>query len=482
MAASRPVVSRRREVGGGSARSLLTTVLGEFVLPGAEPVWTADARRRARVLRRRGEGGPPGAGPDRRRGPGCAPTASAAGCAGASPARAARLLAEGAERIYGFGSGERRWDGRWLVLLVSVPETRRDLRHQLRTRLSWAGFGSPDGRRVDHPARGRGGRREADPGRAGPVRPGHVVPGELRRARPGARHGGAARGTSRRWPSATTRSSPSSPPCPPDTPDGVLRAQTRLVHAWRRFPFLDPQLPAELLPAKWSGTTATTCSTTSTLAGAPGTATLGRAGHRVAPSHAEMHRVALSGNTVQPDFVQRQALPLACPGPAALDRAATQQPRRSPKPRTSPVSTGRSLVHLRPLRLRQRLYSVRRFHRRWRSPLRSRLARQGEPTWLRDGLSGRAAGIPRTPRGPRRRWLGAGGRTPTGAGGRARARSWRPHPAGREDRRAGGGSPAGRRSPVSPRCSGCRSPITRCRRAGDARPRRSRRRPPGGST
>lgn len=26
----------------------------------------------------------------------------------------------------------------------------------------------------------------------------------------------------------------------PDTPDDVLRAQIRLVQAWRRFPFLDP--------------------------------------------------------------------------------------------------------------------------------------------------------------------------------------------------------------------------------------------------
>ena len=36
----------------------------------------------------------------------------------------------------------------------------------------------------------------------------------------------------------------------------VLRAQTELVHEWRRFPFLDPQLPCELLPARWSGLTA----------------------------------------------------------------------------------------------------------------------------------------------------------------------------------------------------------------------------------
>jgi phenylacetic acid degradation operon negative regulatory protein len=43
----------------------------------------------------------------------------------------------------------------------------------------------------------------------------------------------------------------------PTRPDDVLRAQTRLVHEWRRFPFLDPQLPAELLPPQWIGAEAT---------------------------------------------------------------------------------------------------------------------------------------------------------------------------------------------------------------------------------
>jgi phenylacetic acid degradation operon negative regulatory protein len=36
----------------------------------------------------------------------------------------------------------------------------------------------------------------------------------------------------------------------------ALHAQTRLVHEWRRFPFLDPQLPRTLLPANWSGSKA----------------------------------------------------------------------------------------------------------------------------------------------------------------------------------------------------------------------------------
>ena len=37
---ARPKVTRRREVSDASARSLLTTVLGEYVLPHGEPVWT----------------------------------------------------------------------------------------------------------------------------------------------------------------------------------------------------------------------------------------------------------------------------------------------------------------------------------------------------------------------------------------------------------------------------------------------------------
>ena len=37
----------------------------------------------------------------------------------------------------------------------------------------------------------------------------------------------------------------------PRTPEAVFRAQTLLVHAWRKFPFLDPDLPERVLPAGW---------------------------------------------------------------------------------------------------------------------------------------------------------------------------------------------------------------------------------------
>jgi phenylacetic acid degradation operon negative regulatory protein len=36
-------------------------------------------------------------------------------------------------------------------------------------------------------------------------------------------------------------------------PADILARQIELVHAWRRFPSIDPVLPRELLPARWSG-------------------------------------------------------------------------------------------------------------------------------------------------------------------------------------------------------------------------------------
>src|SRR3954447_12823195 len=57
---------------------------------------------------------------------------------------AREMLASGAQRIYGFGA-PWEWDGRWLLVVVRVPEERRDVRHRLRTRLAWEGFGSIGG-------------------------------------------------------------------------------------------------------------------------------------------------------------------------------------------------------------------------------------------------------------------------------------------------------------------------------------------------
>jgi phenylacetic acid degradation operon negative regulatory protein len=51
-----------------------------------------------------------------------------------------RLLEEGAQRI--FQPRHDPWDGRWHLVSYSIPESKRHLRRRLRTRLLWLGFGA----------------------------------------------------------------------------------------------------------------------------------------------------------------------------------------------------------------------------------------------------------------------------------------------------------------------------------------------------
>jgi phenylacetic acid degradation operon negative regulatory protein len=40
-------------------------------------------------------------------------------------------------------------------------------------------------------------------------------------------------------------------PARPRSPEATFATQTAIVHAWRRFPFIDPDLPDDLLPSDW---------------------------------------------------------------------------------------------------------------------------------------------------------------------------------------------------------------------------------------
>jgi phenylacetic acid degradation operon negative regulatory protein len=55
--------------------------------------------------------------------------------------RAIGVLAEGADRLWDQGAVNRDQQAGWTLLGFSLPESRRDERHQLRSRLRWAGFG-----------------------------------------------------------------------------------------------------------------------------------------------------------------------------------------------------------------------------------------------------------------------------------------------------------------------------------------------------
>jgi phenylacetic acid degradation operon negative regulatory protein len=246
-----PSYSRRQQTGTRSARSLLLTVFGEYVLPGGEPVWTStllhvagglgtEEKAARQALNRLAADGWIVAERDGRR------------VRWALTAHGRTLLSEGAERIYSFGRERDSWAGRWLVLLVSVPESQRDLRHRLRNGLTWAGLGSPaPGVWVSpHPA------REAEAKQV--VEGLGLEPAVFSFCGPFAGVGSERSMVEQAWHLGELAEAYEEfvrrfAGLRPDSPDQTLFAQIRLVDEWRRFPRLDPQLPMELLPPHWIG-------------------------------------------------------------------------------------------------------------------------------------------------------------------------------------------------------------------------------------
>jgi phenylacetic acid degradation operon negative regulatory protein len=250
------------------ARSLLLTMLGEFVYPAGGSVWTSTivgglatvgiTERNARqAVARLGEQGVVDAERHGRR------------TQWHLTDRGTQLLATGTERIYSFGRRADDWDGTWLLVICSIPETQRAVRHQFRTRLTFEGFGflSPTIAVSPHPEREKAANdliselglddtavtflstsgsmtsdadvlaaawdldalersyesfvAEFDAG---------VRDGLADRVRDGVRDRRAE-------------------PAPAEAFGDMLR----LVDTWRRFPFLDPELPSALLPTTWIG-------------------------------------------------------------------------------------------------------------------------------------------------------------------------------------------------------------------------------------
>jgi phenylacetic acid degradation operon negative regulatory protein len=242
---------RQRDAVSASTRSVLLTMLGEFVHPRGGQVWTGtlvkalealgveEKSARQALARTAAEGMLTST----RHGRKVRWTLTPAG---------AQLLTEGTERIYRFMREPHAWDGRWLVVTVGVPESQRQLRHRLRTRLTWLGLGSPSAGLWIVP----------DASKVADVR---AVIDELNlQSRvfawtgPSAGMGDARKLLAAAW----------------DLDDVEKRylafidhfegmtvgsdreafvSQVRLIQDWRRFPFLDPDLPGELLDHDWPG-------------------------------------------------------------------------------------------------------------------------------------------------------------------------------------------------------------------------------------
>jgi len=235
---------RRRSVGPPAARSLLLTVLGEYALPRGGVVWQeslvaalvelahSEQTARQAVARSTRDGWLTGERVGRRTRMTVTPAT-------------ATMLEEGGERIFGFGP-EHGWDGRWLVVVLRISEDRRAVRARLRTRLARAGLGSLGGGVWIAPHADREPlvtaalRAEEATGEAVSFL---AEPGSL----------GTSSDLAAAWDLAELADDYEQflRRFSADRGDSPFRLQTELVHGWRRLAFLDPDLPAELLPPGW---------------------------------------------------------------------------------------------------------------------------------------------------------------------------------------------------------------------------------------
>lgn len=248
-----PVLGARRDGSAGveTSRGLLITTLGEYVLPHGGSAWTQSltalmerlgvrdksARQALARLEERGWLERERVGRQTR---------------WSLTELSTELLTAGAARIYSFGQKPREWDGRWIVLLASVPERDRGSRYRMGQGLGWAGFGSM-GQGVwvspwlDHEPvavellAGLGVEATSFRAELGSLGSGPEVAGQA-------------------WdlPGLGEHYSDFLGHTNSDSRD-VVADLALLVHRWRRFPFLDPELPAELLSDDWPGTVAAAC-------------------------------------------------------------------------------------------------------------------------------------------------------------------------------------------------------------------------------
>jgi phenylacetic acid degradation operon negative regulatory protein len=161
-----------------------------------------------------------------------------------------KLVTEGTQRIYHFGSEHRQWDGQWVLIFATVPEAKRDLRYHLRVRLGWAGFA--------------------------PFAPGAWISPWVDRQEEAVRVlnelvvdavsfvgalgmvGDPRALVADAWDLADihcqyTEFIDKFVDVRPESDQDYFTALARLVHDWRRFPTIDPDLPAQLLPHTWKG-------------------------------------------------------------------------------------------------------------------------------------------------------------------------------------------------------------------------------------
>ncbi len=233
---------------------MLLTVLGEFVLPAGGAAWTsslltaADAlgigeKNARQAIARIGDDGL------------LESTRHGRRTRWSLTDDGTQLLASGAQRIYDFGSASPEWDGRWLMAHCPVAEPQRATRNQLRTQLAFLGFGelSPSLLLSPHVVREPQLRAVLD--ELGLLHDSiilHSTTTSVADREDLVRRAWDLDELAATYASFTRTHEAVDPAGGP----AAFAALVELVHGWRRFPFVDPELPTELLPEGWAGATA----------------------------------------------------------------------------------------------------------------------------------------------------------------------------------------------------------------------------------
>lgn len=176
------------------------------------------------------------------------------------------VLAEGDQRIFRRPRSSAE-DG-WLLAVFSVPEHQRSKRHTLRSRLTWLGFGTVAAGVWIAPGQLAGPTRDmlASHGLSEYVslfRADYLAFGDVagqvgrwwdlsRLEQLYAAFTDAASPVLARWEARDGSGAAEREPAGA----AAFRDYVRVLTAWRRLPFLDPGLPAGLLPEGWRGTRA----------------------------------------------------------------------------------------------------------------------------------------------------------------------------------------------------------------------------------
>jgi phenylacetic acid degradation operon negative regulatory protein len=247
-------MSRRQQVSlpaDDSARSLLLTTLSELVVPADEPIWTrsllyvllglgvSEQTSRQTLARASNRGWIEG----ERSGREVRWTATR---------QLEDMLEELTRRVESLSSPSEHWDGNAVFLNVIVPQEKKAVRKRLYSALAWAGFGNPmpgfwASPHVDRISEAKAAIEELGLQETTIVAIGRLADCGLA-TREIVERSWNLDGVADQYLELLRKYENLAP----ESGDEVLFSYLSLVHEWRGFPAIDPQLPRDVLP-DWIG-------------------------------------------------------------------------------------------------------------------------------------------------------------------------------------------------------------------------------------